>query len=67
MEQILPVRDPEQDADVPSYQAYLIIAWLRKENLIVQHGRQGYSRSPTTDLTGAVEQSWNSLPTSRAS
>jgi hypothetical protein len=64
MDQILPIRDRETDSDVPSYQAYLSLAWLRKEKLIVQHGRQGYSLRPETDLPNAVEERWNVLPKS---
>jgi hypothetical protein len=64
MEQVLPIRDPENDADVPSYQAYLSLAWLRKENLIVQHGRQGYSLRPNFNLTNAVKECWKLLPKS---
>ena len=64
MEQILPIRDPENDTDVPSYQAYLSLAWLRKEKLIVQHGRQGYSLRPKAKLTDAVEEGWKLLPKS---
>ncbi len=64
MEQVLPIRDLENDADVPSYQAYLILAWIRKEKLLVQHGRQGYSLRPETNLTYAVEERWKLLPKS---
>jgi hypothetical protein len=64
MEQILPIRDPEHDADVPGYQAYLSLAWLRKEKLIVQHGRQGYSLRPEINLTDAIEECWKLLPKS---
>jgi|SRR5262245_11855883 len=64
MEQILPIRDPENDADVPTYQAYLSLAWLRKENLIVQHGRQGYSLRPNVNLTNSFEERWKLLPKS---
>lgn len=61
MEQILPIHDPESDTDVPSYQAYLSLAWLRKEKLIVQHGRQGYSLRPEINLMDAVEERWKLL------
>jgi hypothetical protein len=64
MEQVLPVRDPESDTELPSYQAYLTLAWLRREKLIVQHGRQGYSLNPGTDLVAAVQERWGLLPES---
>src|SRR5262245_37322277 len=61
MEQILPIRDPESAIDVPSYQAYLVLAWLRKENLVKQHGREGYSLRPQTNLMDAMEERWRVL------
>jgi hypothetical protein len=64
MGEILPIRDRENDTDVPSYQAYLSLAWLRKEKLIVQHGRQGYSLHPEINLPDAVEERWKLLPRS---
>ncbi len=64
MDKVLPIHDPETDAEVPSYQAYLSLAWLRKEKLIVQHGRQGYSVPPNVNLTDAVEERWKLLPKS---
>jgi hypothetical protein len=61
-EDLLPLRDPQERSDVPDYQSYLVLAWLRKENLIVQHGRQGYSLPPDADLSAACEQCWGQLP-----
>lgn len=63
MEQVLPIHDPQHETDIPSYQAYVVVAWLRKERLIVQHGRQGYSLPPNVNLTDAVEERWNMLAT----
>ena|ERR1700680_3817599 len=46
---------------VPAYQVYVSLAWLRGENLIEQHGRQGYSM--TTDALKPVSQArWEQLP-----
>jgi hypothetical protein len=64
MEEVLPIRDPKSTMDVPSYQAYLILAWLRKEKMVVQHGREGYSLKPGTDLVAAVQERWGLLPES---
>ncbi|MER3415082.1 MAG: hypothetical protein C4297_02580 [Gemmataceae bacterium] len=61
-EELLPIRDPQTKSEVPSYQAYLALAWLRKENLVVQHGRQGYSLRPDINLADAVEERWKLLP-----
>jgi hypothetical protein len=64
MDQVLPIRDPESDDEVPTYQAYLSLAWLRKEQLIVQHGREGYSVRPDINLMDAVAERWKLLPKS---
>jgi hypothetical protein len=62
MEQVLPIRDPQTETDVPTYQAYLSLAWLRKEKLIVQHGRQGYTLASETPLEATLEARWANLP-----
>jgi plasmid stabilization system protein ParE len=60
-EPLLPI-PMESGSEVPSYQAYLVLAWLRHENLITQHGRQGYSLAPIVGLLDAVEERWRLLP-----
>jgi hypothetical protein len=62
MEEVLPIRDAETAIDLPNYQAYLILAWLRHEKLVIQHGREGYSLRPEINLADAVEQRWKQLP-----
>lgn len=47
--------------EVPDYQLYLAIGWLKSCGLIVQHGRQGYSLTRTPDLGAAVEAAWTQL------
>lgn len=61
MEQVLPLHDPLNDSDVPSYQAYLSLAWLRVEEIIVQHGRQGYALPKDTDIAAMAEARWRQL------
>jgi hypothetical protein len=60
-EDILPNPDPVTGAEVPMYQAYLAVAWLRHEKLIVKHGRQGYSLPPHVKLPEAIEERWTLL------
>ena len=62
MEQLMPLHDA-QGRELPSYQAYLCLAWLVSAGLLAKHGRQGYTLAPGTDLDGAVDTSWQSLPT----
>ena len=42
-EEILPLRTEGTGDVLPDYQAYVCLAWLRRCDLIVQHGREGYS------------------------
>jgi hypothetical protein len=67
MERIMPVRDEASGSVVPDYQAYVALAWLRELNLVVQHGRQGYTLPPNGDLQQAIEKSWNALSVQRNS
>jgi hypothetical protein len=59
---VMPLLESGDGSEVPSYQAYLALAWLRTENLVVQHGRQGYSLPEGADLARVVERRWARLP-----
>ena len=63
MDKVLPLTDPEDSSELPTYQCYLSLAWLRHEGLVVQHGRQGYSLPKNGDLPSAIERIWARLPT----
>lgn len=43
MEDILPVPDPVHDGELPGYQVYLVLAWLRSLDVIQKQGRDGYT------------------------
>jgi len=60
MDQILPLT--ANGEEVPSYQSYLCLAWLRSEELVRQHGRQGYSLAPGVNLERESKTKWSSLP-----
>jgi len=49
------------ETEIPPYQVYLCIAWLRASGIIEQHGRAGYSMANTDELAHVVEQAWNCL------
>jgi hypothetical protein len=51
------------DSEVPSYQAYLALAWLKRLGLLVQHGRQGYALARTTSMKPLIETEWADLCT----
>lgn len=50
------------DGQAPSYQHYLIVAWLRDAGLIEQHGRKGYSIKKPSTLAADATQHLESLP-----
>jgi hypothetical protein len=62
-EGLFPLKDPVNKSEIPDYQAYLTLAWVRGNGLILQHGRQGYSLHEDTDLTYECDRLWTELPT----
>ncbi len=60
-EDILPLHEPEEGAEIPSYQAYLCLAWLRSEKKIDQHGRQGYSLPQPEGFPTLVGECWDGM------
>ena len=62
MEELLPLKNIEDRSDIPAYQAYLVLAWLRSVSLIIQHGRQGYSLPKGVDVERESDSRWNELP-----
>jgi hypothetical protein len=62
MNELLPLVDSVDGTEVPMYQAYLCLAWLRSAGIVVQHGRQGYSLAGQGDLVTAAESQWSQLP-----
>jgi len=58
----MPVADPDESTQVPGYQTYLCLAWLRHEGLVEQHGRQGYTTSCSAALLSKIEERWQLLP-----
>lgn len=57
---MVPTPDPAAGGDVPAYQVYLVVAWLRSLGLIKKKGRDGYVVSK--DLTErAVDDAWRKI------
>ena len=65
-EDLFPLRDPDDGREVPSYQAYLCLAWLRNEGLVVQQGRRGYTVPEHGQLDQLLKAKWQQLPRQRA-
>jgi hypothetical protein len=63
-DELLPLTG-DDDVEVPSYQAYLCLAWFRETGMIVKNGRHGYFVDGTADLKAAVEQHWQQLKQQR--
>jgi hypothetical protein len=63
VEALLPLLDTAAGTEIPGYQTYLTLAWLRSVGLVVQHGRQGYSLPEDTDLERESARRWNGLVT----
>jgi len=43
VEDLLPLKDPQDGGEMPGYQVYVALAWFKSTGLVKQHGRQGYS------------------------
>ena len=60
-EEFLPLTDPADGSQVPSYQAYLALAWFVSECLIHREGRQGYIVGEPDLLESKAETAWGKL------
>ncbi len=61
IEPLLPVPDG-RGGELPSYQVYLALAWLRHAGAVQKKGREGYLRV-TNPLDGsAFDTMWNQIP-----
>ena len=64
----MPIGNPETHNLIPDYRAYVCLAWLRHEGLVVQHGRQGYTVETSIDDRVVDERldSLDELPRTRS-
>lgn len=58
---LMPLEDPETSSEIPSYQVYLCVAWLRQVGLVEQQGRQGYTVPGASDFPTLIEDCWAKL------
>lgn len=63
MDEMLPVEIDGKD--VPLYQAYLVLAWLRDRGLIGKQGKDGYQWLVRDFDDSAFEAAWGSTPSRR--
>jgi hypothetical protein len=62
IDEILPIKDATE-SEVPSYQVYIVVAWLRQTGAIDRIGNDGYTTRQAALALEAVNTLWNSLPT----
>jgi len=48
-------------SEIPSYQAYLCLAWLKAEGVVQQEGRQGYRATNLSKLPEILAAKWAAL------
>ena len=61
MEDLLPVHDNAGE-EIPSYQIYLALAWLRHTGAVEKKGRDGYVLRNSELSDGGFEEYWATLP-----
>ena len=49
------------DEDIPSYQAYAAVSWLKQTGMLLQHGRQGYTVVRPQTFHESVKTAWQAL------
>lgn len=62
VEGLLPVLDASGN-EVPAYQVYVTIAWLRDVGVLDKKGRDGYLLRDESVLNGSIDPLWSSLST----
>lgn len=66
VESVLPIPDSESDGELPSYQIYLTLAWLRSIGLVEKQGRDGYIINRQELSDEALSKHWLSLADEQA-
>jgi hypothetical protein len=63
MDEILKALASAKSAEqVPSYQTYAVVSWLKWAGMVLQHGRQGYTVVRPQTFASSIETAWQSLP-----
>lgn len=62
MDELFPIPDIATGDEVPAYQAYLTLAWLRLTGAVEKKGRDGYVLRMDSLSDGGLDQLWNRLP-----
>lgn len=62
MDQVLPLND-NAGHEIPSYQAYMALAWLRSIGVVERRGKEGYVVANGSLESSKLERLWNAIPT----
>jgi len=62
VEDLLPVPDVANNGELPAYQVYLALAWLRTTGVVEKKGRDGYVVRRGGLGNGALDKFWAELP-----
>jgi hypothetical protein len=60
MDKILPLK-AEDGSEIPGYQVYVSLAWLRNIGVAKQIGRQGYTVRDISELSQDIKTAWGGL------
>ncbi|MCC7293030.1 MAG: hypothetical protein IT449_13295 [Phycisphaerales bacterium] len=60
-EELFPLKDPHDGAEVPSYQAYVALAWLKSAGMVRQKGKGGYTVKGASEVQEKVPPLWLTL------
>jgi len=60
---LLPLHDPDDGSEFPTYQGYIGLAWFVTAGLIERHGRQGYTVCDPDAMKARIEALWRALQT----
>jgi hypothetical protein len=52
---------PAADLEIPIYQVYAVVLWLKHNGMLSQHGRQGYTAVRAHTLSDSIESAWQTL------
>lgn len=59
---LLPLKNPEDSAEIPDYQAYVALAWMKNLGVVKQRGlRSGYTLNTNGAIDGIVSAAWPKL------
>lgn len=61
VENLLPVPD-SANGEVPAYQVYLTLAWLRSEGAVEKKGRDGHVLRDASIAVGGLDRLWEEVP-----